>query len=72
LIFNGSGKKAQSLKGQILSCQQAIPQNHPTWGHLELSSNMKTKGGPQYVGAPRGRKMPADESSAREIVGSSR
>ena len=42
-------KKAQSLKGQILSCQQAIPQNHPTWGHLELSSNMKTKGGPQYA-----------------------
>jgi hypothetical protein len=27
---------------------------------------------PQYIGAPRGRKMPADESSARAIVGSSR
>lgn len=26
----------------------------------------------QDIGAPRGRKLPADESSAREIVGSSR
>jgi hypothetical protein len=39
---------------------------------LELLPVSGDNPSPQYIGAPRGRKVPADESSVREIVGSSR
>jgi hypothetical protein len=45
-----TGKKAQSLKGQILSNQQTISQHRLLpWDIIELSKNMKIKGGSQYV-----------------------
>ena len=43
-----------------------------TWGYLPEAELGSIIDRPQDVGAPRGRKIPAGASPAREIVGSSR
>ncbi len=62
----------QGIKFEI-ACLLLKLGKHADWiaKHTQVmifSSNVS----PQYVGAPRGRKLPAGASPAREIVGSSR